>query len=67
MKKQLIFIVFILFTLASSVKAQKWGGGIDAKRFDINYIFKYVSSELKILKTPDWDNLSAQTDVQDFK
>lgn len=67
MKKQLTFIVFILFTLSSSVKAQKWGGGIDAKRFDINYIFKYVSSELKILKTPDWDKLSAETDVQDFK
>lgn len=66
MKKQLIFIIFILFTL-SNAKAQKWGGGIDAKRFDINYIFKYTSSELKILKTPNWDNLSATTEVPDFK
>lgn len=67
MKKQLVFIVFILFTLSTSVKAQKWGGGIDAKRFDINYIFKYTTSELKILKTPDWNKLSSVTEVDDFK
>lgn len=66
MKKHIIFIAFTLFTL-SNANAQKWGGGIDAKRFDINYIFKYVSSELKILKTPDWDKLSLETEVQDFK
>lgn len=66
MKKQLTLIIVILFTL-SNVKAQKWGGGIDAKRFDINYIFKYTTSELKILKTPNWDKLSPITEVSDFK
>ena len=65
-KKQLTLIIVILFTL-SNVKAQKWGGGIDAKRFDINYIFKYTTSELKILKTPNWDKLSPITEVSDFK
>lgn len=57
MIKQLIFIILLNLFFVFNVKAQNWGGGADDSRLTLGFNFQVVSSELKILKTPTWQNL----------
>ena len=57
MIKQLFFISLFNVLILSSAKAQNWGGGADDSRLTLGFNFQVVSSELKILKTPTWQNL----------
>ena len=52
MKKTLLILLFSV--LALNIKAQNWGGGIEQQDFNWGFSFQYVASELKIIRTPDW-------------
>jgi hypothetical protein len=52
MKKIGILLLVILSSL--TVKSQNWGGGVDDQQIHFGFTFQYISSEFKILKTPNW-------------
>jgi hypothetical protein len=54
MKKQLIFITLLSLLVFVNVKAQNWGGGADESKLSFGFSFQVNSSELKILKTANW-------------
>lgn len=56
MRKQLIFISLLNLLVLVNVKAQNWGGGADESKLSFGFSFQINSSELKILKTADWQN-----------
>lgn len=56
MRKQLIFITLLSLLVLVNVKAQNWGGGADESKLSFGFSFQINSSELKILKTADWQN-----------
>ncbi|MFN0256882.1 type IX secretion/gliding motility protein PorT/SprT [Pedobacter ureilyticus] len=55
MKKKLLILLFSVTIL--NAKAQNWGGGIDQQDFNWGFSFQYVASELKLIKSPSWQNI----------
>lgn len=52
------FLAFLCLAIGYSAKSQEnWGGGVDDERFNFGFQFNYVSSEFKVLKTEDWQEL----------
>ncbi len=51
--KKIIVILFFLGSYSMTF-GQKWGGGVDDERYHFGFAFQYISSELKLLKKPDW-------------
>lgn len=52
------FIAFFCLAIGYTAKSQEnWGGGVDDERLNFGFQFNYVSSEFKVLKVGDWQNL----------
>lgn len=54
MKKQIIFITLLSLFVFGKGKAQNWGGGADESKISFGFSFQFNASELKILKTANW-------------
>ncbi len=49
-----ILSILLIFVCSGVSAQQNWGGGVDNEPFHFGFTFQYISSEYKIIKTPDW-------------
>jgi len=51
-------LAFFCLAIGYSAKSQEnWGGGVDDERLNFGFQFNYVSSEFKVLKAENWQEL----------
>lgn len=51
---KLFFTIIVCFLAAQTFAQGSFGGGVDAEDIHFGFTFQYISSEYKIIKTPDW-------------
>lgn len=54
MIKKITYLLVCLLFAFNSVKAQRWGRGIDEKDLNWGFTFQYISAEYKLTKARDW-------------
>ena len=53
-RKLTICVLVILFSLSAARAQGNWGGGVDDENIHFGFAFRYVASEFKIQKLPNW-------------